>query len=180
MGEAAGTDLKLCFDARNVALGLAVLFLARTNGLLYLLNTIDDDDLSGRSSKKLTINAISFLVFFLFFLVTLLLSNGLTITNGGAGVVAEDYKFLHNFLDMPVVLLIFLVGVVAVLWGIGITILKGSRTGSGMPVQVPFSQYLHCSLLPDSITAPFILPHPTSGVPLRFLMLHRVILPLKQ
>jgi cytochrome d ubiquinol oxidase subunit II len=94
-----------------------------------LLNTIDDDDLSGRSSKKLTINAISFLVFFLFFLVTLLLSNGLTITNGGAGVVAEDYKFLHNFLDMPVVLLIFLVGVVAVLWGIGITILKGSRNG---------------------------------------------------
>jgi cytochrome d ubiquinol oxidase subunit II len=121
--------LEALLDARNVALGLTVLFLARTNGLLYLLNTIDDDDLSGRSSKKLTINAISFLVFFLFFLVTLLLSNGLTITNGGAGVVAEDYKFLHNFLDMPVVLVIFLAGVVAVLWGIGITILKGSRNG---------------------------------------------------
>jgi cytochrome d oxidase, subunit II (cydB) len=121
--------LEALLDARNVALGLAVLFLARTNGLLYLLNTIDDDDLSGRSSKKLTINAISFLVFFLFFLVTLLLSNGLTITNRGAGVVAEDYKFLHNFLDMPVVLIIFLVGVVAVLWGIGITIFKGSRKG---------------------------------------------------
>ena len=121
--------LEALLDARNIALGLAVLFLARTNGLLYLLNTIDDDDLSGRSSKKLTINAISFLVFFLFFLVTLLLSNGLTITNGGAGVVAEDYKFLHNFLDMPVVLVLFLVGVVAVLWGIGITILKGSRNG---------------------------------------------------
>jgi len=121
--------LEALLDARNIALGLAVLFLARTNGLLYLLNTIDDDDLSGRSSKKLTINAISFLVFFLFFLVTLLLSNGLTITNGGAGVVAEDYKFLHNFLDMPVVLVLFLVGVVAILWGIGITILKGSRNG---------------------------------------------------
>jgi cytochrome bd ubiquinol oxidase subunit II len=121
--------LEALLDARNVALGLAVLFLARTNGLLYLLNTIDDDDLSVRSSKKLRINAISFLVFFLFFLVTLLLSNGLTITNGGTGVIAEDYKFLHNFLDMPVVLVIFLDGVVAVLWGIGITILKGSRNG---------------------------------------------------
>jgi cytochrome bd ubiquinol oxidase subunit II len=121
--------LEALLDARNVTLGLAVLFLARTNGLLYLLNTIDDDDLSGRSSKKLTINAISFLVFFLFFLVTLLLSNGLTITNRGTGVVAEDYKFLHNFLDMPIVLVIFLDGVVAVLWGIGITIFKGSRNG---------------------------------------------------
>ena len=59
--------LEALLDARNIALGLAVLFLARTNGLLYLLNTIDDDDLSARSSKRLTINAVSFLVFFLFF-----------------------------------------------------------------------------------------------------------------
>jgi cytochrome d ubiquinol oxidase subunit II len=121
--------LEALLDARNIALGLAVLFLARTNGLLYLLNTIDDDDLAARSSKRLIINAVSFLVFFLFFLVTLILSNGLTIRSGTAGIVIEDYKYLHNFLNMPLVLAIFIVGVVAVLWGIGITILKGSRKG---------------------------------------------------
>lgn len=121
--------LEALLDARNVSLGLAVLFLSRTNGLLYLLNTIDDDDLSSRSLKRLTFNAVSFLVFFLFFLVTILLSNGLTFTEGGMKITVEDFKYLHNFLGMPVVLVIFLAGVVGVLWGIGITIMKGSRKG---------------------------------------------------
>ena len=33
--------------------GLAVLFLARTNGLLYIINTVDDEDLYERSRRKL-------------------------------------------------------------------------------------------------------------------------------
>lgn len=121
--------LEALLDARNLALGLAVLFLARTNGLLYLLNTINDDELSKKSVKKLIVNAVCFLVFFLFFLITLLLSNGLTMSGAAHGFVAEDYKFLHNFLQMPVVLIIFLAGVIAVLVGIGITLYKGSRKG---------------------------------------------------
>ena len=36
----------------------------------------------------------------------------------------EPYKYLTNFLQMPVVLLVFLVGVVAVLWGIIRTLWK--------------------------------------------------------
>jgi len=120
--------LEALLDARNVALGLAVLFLSRTNGLLYLLNTIDDDELSKDSQKKLLFNSISFLVFFLFFLVTLLLSNGLTMKDTG-NISIENYKYLHNLLHMPVVFILFLIGVVDVLWGIGITILKGSRKG---------------------------------------------------
>jgi cytochrome d ubiquinol oxidase subunit II len=121
--------LEALLDPRNIALGLAVLFLARTNGLLYILNTIDDDDLSSRSVKKLMVNAICFLVFFLFFLVTLLLSSGLTITSGAPGIFVDHYKYLHNFLQMPAVLIIFLAGVISVLTGIGITIFKGSRKG---------------------------------------------------
>jgi cytochrome d ubiquinol oxidase subunit II len=121
--------LEALLDARNVALGLAVLFLARTNGLLYMLNTIDDNDLSARSVKKLLVNAVCFLVFFLFFLVTLLLSNGLTISGVLPGITVENFKYLHNLLQMPVVLIMFLAGVVAVLAGIGITIFRGSRKG---------------------------------------------------
>jgi cytochrome d ubiquinol oxidase subunit II len=116
-------------DTRNIALGLAVLFLARTNGLLYILNTVDDNDLSARSVKRLVLNAVCFLVFFLFFLITLMLSAGLTFTGGTPGIVVEHYKYLHNFLHMPAVFIIFLAGVIAVLAGIGITIFKGSRKG---------------------------------------------------
>jgi len=133
--------LEALLNGRNVALGLAVLFLARTNGLLYLLNTVDDDDLSSRSVKKLVINAACFLVFFLFFLVTLMLSAGLTFNIGDQGISVEHYKYLHNFIHMPAVLLLFLAGVIAVLAGIGITVFKGSRkgiwfTGAGTVVTV--------------------------------------------
>jgi cytochrome bd ubiquinol oxidase subunit II len=121
--------LEALLNGKDLALGLAVLFLARTNGLLYLLNTVDDDVLSVRSAKSLTINAVCFLVFFLFFLISLLLSKGLAYTGSTPGIILENFKYLHNLLSMPVVLVIFLAGVVAVLWGIGITILKGSRKG---------------------------------------------------
>jgi cytochrome bd ubiquinol oxidase subunit II len=119
--------LEALLDVRNVALGLAVLMLSRCNGILYMLNTIDDDELAIRSQNRLKFNSVAFLVFFLFFAVTLLLSDGLTFSNGRPGV--EDFKYLHNFLQMPVVLLIFLAGVAGVLVGLGITIFRGSRKG---------------------------------------------------
>ena len=42
-------------------------------------------------------------------------------------ITAEPYKYLHNLLQMPVVAAVFLVGVVAVLWGLWIGIRKSSR-----------------------------------------------------
>ena len=36
----------------------------------------------------------------------------------------EPYKYFNNFIEMPVVLIVFLVGVVLVLFGIGKTLLK--------------------------------------------------------
>ena len=60
----------------NVSLGLAVLFLARVLGLLYLMNTIDDDNLNVRARKKLTGNAIAFLVFFLTFVIWMVVARG--------------------------------------------------------------------------------------------------------
>jgi cytochrome d ubiquinol oxidase subunit II len=41
----------------------------------------------------------------------------------------EKYKYLHNLIQMPLVLIIFLAGVAGVLSGTGITFLKGSRRG---------------------------------------------------
>jgi cytochrome bd ubiquinol oxidase subunit II len=120
--------LEAVLDARNLALGLAVLFLVRTNGLMYLINSIDDNDLMSRSIRKLWINASVFLVFFLFFLISILLSEGFAVTSEGV-VFMEKFKYLHNLTGMPVALTLFLAGVVAVLWGIAVTLLKGSRKG---------------------------------------------------
>ena len=68
--------LEALLNIRNLALGFAVLFLVRINGLLYIINTIDDDILIKRSVKRLIMNTIPFLIFFLFFVISLLISTG--------------------------------------------------------------------------------------------------------
>jgi len=121
--------LEALLNGRNLALGLAVLFLARTNGLLYIINSVDDKELVVRSNNKLVMNSTAFLVFFLFFVITLLLSSGFAYDQGTGMVSMEKYKYLNNLIQMPLVLILFLTGVVGVLYGIGITLFRGSRAG---------------------------------------------------
>lgn len=108
----------------NVVLGLAVFFLARILGALYFINNINEDDLVKRCRRALWGNTALFLVFFLAFVIRTLLADGYAVRPETGEVFMEPYKFLTNFLQMPVVLLVFLVGVVAVLWGIIRTLWK--------------------------------------------------------
>lgn len=108
----------------NVVLGLAVFFLARILGALYFINNINEDDLVKRCRRALWGNTALFLVFFLAFVIRTLLADGYAVRPETGEVLMEPYKYLTNFLQMPVVLLVFLVGVVAVLWGIICTLWK--------------------------------------------------------
>ena len=119
--------LDALFDYRNLMLGLAVLFLSRVLGLQYFINDIDDGEIARRAHKQLLWNAAAFLVFFLVFAVSLLFSTGLAVDPATGAISPEPYKYLHNLLQMPVVAAVFLVGVVAVLWGLWIGIRKSSR-----------------------------------------------------
>jgi cytochrome d ubiquinol oxidase subunit II len=121
--------LEALANIRNLSLGFAVLFLARINGLLYIINTIENASLKKRSIKKLTINTITFLLFFLFFVISLLIAEGFAADPGTGIVSAEKYKYLNNFLEMPPVLIMFLAGVLSVLYGIGITLFRSSTKG---------------------------------------------------
>jgi len=120
--------LEALLSIRNLSLGLAVLLLARINGILYIINTIDDEPLRKQSVKALIYNTIPFLVFFLYFVISLLFANGFAADQNGI-ITVEKYKYLHNLVQMPLVLVIFLAGVVGVLLGIGITIIKHSIIG---------------------------------------------------
>lgn len=108
----------------NVVLGLAVFFLARILGALYFINNINEDDLVKRCRRALWGNTALFLVFFLAFVIRTLLADGYAVRPETGEVFMEPCKYLTNFLQMPVVLLVFLVGVVAVLWGIIRTLWK--------------------------------------------------------
>jgi cytochrome d ubiquinol oxidase subunit II len=113
---ARGLEAVLTFH--NVALGLAVFGLSRVLGLQYFLNTVESASIEARSKKQLLYNTIFFLIFFLYFAVVLLLKDGFAY-NAKTGVVfIESFKYWHNFLQTPLVFIVFLVGVILVLYGI--------------------------------------------------------------
>lgn len=116
-------------DYRNIALGLAVLFLSRILGVQYFLNSIDDKNIRVRSHKQLFINSIPFLIFFLVFLISLLFSKGWAVDPASGVISVEPYKYLHNLLAMPVVLVVLLAGVVGVIGGITMDLLKDNTKG---------------------------------------------------
>ncbi len=116
MTPAHGLEAVLNFH--NVALGLAVFFLARVLGILYIVNSVDDAEIHNRARKQMIYNAVPFLVFFLYFVIHLLLKQGFAYNPETGEVFMEKYKYFHNLIQMPVVLILFLVGVVGVLAGI--------------------------------------------------------------
>jgi len=122
-----GLEAVLTFH--NVALGLAVFFLARVLGLLYFIFTVEHETIVVRSRKQLLYNSIIFLLFFLFFLIVLLLKQGFAVNPETGEVFMEKYKYLHNVLQMPINTILLLVGVVGVLWGIASTLFMKSNKG---------------------------------------------------
>ncbi len=108
----------------NVVMGLAVFFLSRILGALYFINNIADADLVARCRRSLWANTGLFLVFFLSFLVRTLVADGFAVQPETGEIYLEPYKYLHNFLAMPLVLVVFLLGVVSVLGGIVRTLWK--------------------------------------------------------
>lgn len=109
--------LDALFVFTNYTLAFAVFFLARVLACLYFNTTIDNEAIRQRSKKQLRYNTVGFLVTFLLFL-------GLIFSGKGYGIDAEGtvepmpYKYLTNLVEMPVNTLLFLLGVIAVLYGI--------------------------------------------------------------
>lgn len=121
--------LEALLNIQNLALGFAILFLSRTLGILFLINSLEGDDLIKRARKRLWYEAGLFLVFFLFFLIRLLFLEGYAYDRETGLVFMEANKYLNNILQMPLNTLILLAGVVLVLWGIFISLFKNSTKG---------------------------------------------------
>ena len=107
--------------------GFAVVFLARALGILYVMNNVDDEDIRSRGSVRLLGAAVPFVVLFVAYLIHLLLKDGFAVDEMGR-IYMEPYKYLNNFIEMWYLLILFLIGVVMVLFGIGKTILSKDYT----------------------------------------------------
>lgn len=110
--------LEAAFNIQNLSLGLAVFFLSRTLAILFFIQNVDHEEIIKRARKQLFFDAIPFLLFFLTFLAFLLLKDGFAVDPQTKEVFIQPYKYLDNFIEMPVVAVIFLLGVIFVLLGI--------------------------------------------------------------
>ena len=106
-----------------LVLGMAVMFLARVLGILYVANNVADDDIRRRAPRLVLANAVPFLVLFVGYLVHLLLKDGYAYTDAGT-ITVEPMKYLHNMLDIPVVSVFFVGGIIWVLLGIFDAVVK--------------------------------------------------------
>ena len=121
--------LEAALNVFNLSLGLAVFFLARVLGILYFINNINNNEIFERAKKQLWYNAIPFVVFFLIFAIWLMLRKGFAYNPQTEEVFYESFKYWENLVSMPFVFLLFFTGVVLVLSGIILTLIKKYRKG---------------------------------------------------
>lgn len=121
--------LELLFNPLNLLMGFAVFFLARVLGLLYIINSVGDDTIYERSKKRLRIETVAFLLTFLTFIIRLMFIDGYAVNPETGEVFMQANKYFFNFIEMPVVLIGFLVGVVLVLAGIIQTLFTKRHSG---------------------------------------------------
>ena len=143
----ASNGLDALLDPWNVVFGLAVFFLARVLGGLFIINNVRDEVIESRASVQLVGNAALFLVFFLTFFVHLLLGYGYAYDpETGVAAIVEG-KYLQNFLDMWYVALVLLIGVVLVLYGIIRTVVSKTWRGGIWPAGIGVVLVVLCLLL---------------------------------
>lgn len=108
--------LEAVLNFHNVALGIAVFALARIMAIHYFHKNIDDDHIFARSRNLLLVNSAVFLLAFLYWLIRLLLKDGFGYDPDTFQVYLQPNKYFINLVEMPLVAVIFLLGVLLVLY----------------------------------------------------------------
>lgn len=153
--------LEALLDYRNVSLGLAVFFLSRVLAIQYFYNNVKHEKIPAQSNKTLIVSSCLFLVFFLTFFISLMFSYGWEYDAQGIVSIVK-YNYFYNFMEMPLVMILFLLGVAAVLASIALAVFKTSRKaiwfgGTGTILTVTMlmlvAGYNHTAYYPSLIDA---------------------------
>ena len=110
--------LDALLDPWNLIFGFAVFFLARILGILYIINNVDDDTIRQRSRRHLLYNVVPFLVLFLAFFIRTLFKDGFAYDPATAKIYMQPFKYLNNFIEMWYLTVLFVLGVVLLLYGV--------------------------------------------------------------
>ena len=106
----------------NVEFGLMVTLLALCLGALYMINNIDHKQLAIQLRRTLTWCFVAFLVVLVVVLVQLFTMEGFAVDEAGV-VSMEAGKYFQNLIQMPILLVVFLVGALLLVAGV-LTLMK--------------------------------------------------------
>ena len=120
----ASHGLDALLNPWNIILGLAIFFLARILGCLYIHKQVDESllDNHDRIIQPLWRSTWLFLGLFLAFLGHVLMGEGYAVNSETGVVFMARFKYLHNLLEMWPLLVMLIIGVVFVVFGIGYSI----------------------------------------------------------
>lgn len=105
----------------NVEFGLLVMFLAISLGALYLINNVESSKLASQLRRALTVSFLAFLVLFLVVCYHLITMEGFAVDASGR-VFMEQGKYFTNLIQIPLVLVLLLVGAVLIVVGVVMTL----------------------------------------------------------
>lgn len=121
--------LDALLDPWNILFGLAVLYLVRSLGILYLMNNIEDENIRSRGSVRLVGTFSVFLVLFIVFIVRTLMKEGLQWNAESGTFEVVSLKYLHNLLEMWYLLIPLALGLVSLSYGVVRTIISKKYIG---------------------------------------------------
>lgn len=156
------------FDLRNLLLGFAVYFLARTMAALFFNMSIvapDEADFNKHCRGRVLVNGSIFVVLFLAFLFALFTADGYGLVDGK--MTAIPNKYLLNFIDMWWLGVAFVVGVLLVLYAVGRTAFGGCFKGAFWWAAVGVVLVVVCLLCVNGYNNTAFLPsvsHPESSL----------------
>lgn len=120
----ASHGLDALLNPWNIVLGLAVFFLARVLGILYIMNNVDDENIRSRGSVRLVGCAVAFVVLFVAFLVRILFGSGYLADPVTGAVALEEMLIFSNLTGSWYIAAMFAVGLVLVIYSILRTVIS--------------------------------------------------------
>jgi len=133
--------LEALLNPFNLAFGLMLVFLARVQGALYFLNSLDALEITQRVQAVVKKNFSIFMLFFLYVLIHILFQDGYIYDAQTAKVSIVSMKFLNILLALPSLLFGLIIGVLLLVYGVYIALFQESKkaiffTGSGTVITV--------------------------------------------